>query len=182
MNLPWKTRIALWWDRPRKDTFANSNLSLRKEIHPFSNLLILLPKTPEASHAARMFIQSLQNAIGPQGRIQVRYIAKRINLEYVDARINDRLITYSDEHINRWGLPEQSLLEIIFVSKPEVVIDLNLDFDPVSATIVQKSGAPMRIGFYNEENEKYFNILIERKENQHLEEGYGKIQQLLGLA
>ncbi len=39
----------------------------------------------------------------------------------------------------------------------------------------------MRIGFYNEENEKYFNILIERKENQYLEEGYGKIQQLLGL-
>lgn len=182
MNLPWKTRIALWWDRPRKDTFANPNLSLRKEKYPFSNLLILLPKKPEYSRAARMFIQSLQNAMGPQGRIQVRYIAKRINLEYVEPAINDRLITYSDENINRWGLLEQSFLEIIFVSKPEVVVDLNLDFDPVSATIVQKSGAPMRIGFYNKENEKYFNILIERNENEYLEEGYKKIQQLLGLA
>jgi len=119
--------------------------------------------------------------MGPQGRIQVRYIVKRRNLEYVDPSINDRLITYSDEHVNRWGLPEQSLLEIIFVSRPEVVIDLNVEFDPISAAIVQQSGAPMRIGFYNEENEKYFNILIERKESDYFEEGYLKIQQLLGL-
>lgn len=119
--------------------------------------------------------------MGPKDRIQVRFIAKRMNLEYVDNRINDRLITYSDDHINRWGLLEQSFLDIIFVSKPEVVIDLNIDFDPVSATIVQKSGAPMRIGFYNKDNEKYFNILIERNENEYLEEGYKKIQQLLGL-
>ncbi|MFQ6677689.1 MAG: hypothetical protein ACE5D0_05145 [Fidelibacterota bacterium] len=182
MNLPLKTRIALWWGRHRKDSLFQPNLLLGKEKYPFSNFLILLPKSPESSRAARMFTQSLQNAIGPQGHIQVRYIAKRINLEYVDTAINDRLITYSDENINRWGLPEQSLLKIIFVSKPEVVIDLNLEFDPVSATIVQQSAAPMRIGFYNEENEKYFNILIDRNENEFIENGYKKIQQLLGLA
>jgi len=181
VDLPLKTRVALWWNRSWKDTLANPKLSLSKETYSFSNLLILLPNNPEYSRAARVFIQSLQNAMGPKGRIQVRYIAKRMNLEYVDERINDRLITYSDEHINQWGLLEQSFLEIIFVSKPEVIIDLNLDFDPVSATIVQKSGAPMRIGFYNKDNEKYFNILIDRSENEYLEEGYKKIQQLLGL-
>jgi len=160
---------------------AHPMLSLRQERYPYSNLLVLLPKTEEQSRVARLFIQSLQNAMGPQGRIQVRYIVKRRNLEYVDPSINDRLITYSDEHVNRWGLPEQSLLEIIFVSRPEVVIDLNFEFDPISAAIVQQSGAPMRIGFYNEENEKYFNILIERKESDYFEDGYLKIQQLLGL-
>jgi hypothetical protein len=156
-------------------------LALRKERYPFSNLLVLLPKKPEHSRMARIFIQSLQNAIGSEGRIQVRYIAMRRNLEFIDSSINDRLITYSNEHINRWGLPYKSFLEIVFSSQPDAVIDLNLDFDPVSATIVQQSNAPMRIGFYTEESEQYYNILIDRKGSDYIEKGFLNIQQLLGL-
>jgi len=39
----------------------------------------------------------------------------------------------------------------------------------------------MRIGFYTEESEKYYNILIERKGSEYLEIGFRNIQQLLGL-
>jgi len=72
-------------------------------------------------------------------------------------------------------------LEIVFSSQPDAVIDLNLDFDPVSATIVQQSNAPMRIGFYTEESEQYYNILIDRKGSDYIEKGFLNIQQLLGL-
>ncbi len=173
--------MALRWNLSREKSNSNVGLALRKERYPFSNLLVLLPKKPEHSRMARIFIQSLQNAIGPEGRIQVRYIAMRRNLEFIDSSINDRLITYSNEHLNRWGLPYKSFLEIVFSSQPDAVIDLNLDFDPVSATIVQQSNAPMRIGFYTEESEKYYNILIERKGSEYLEIGFRNIQQLLGL-
>jgi hypothetical protein len=181
MDLPLKTRMALRWNLSRKKSNSNVGLALRKERYPFSNLLVLLPKKPEHSRMARIFIQSLQNAIGPEGRIQVRYIAMRRNLEFIDSSINDRLITYSNEHINRWGLPYKSFLEIVFSSQPDAVIDLNLDFDPVSATIVQQSNAPMRIGFYTEESEQYYNILIDRKGSDYIEKGFLNIQQLLGL-
>jgi len=181
MDLPLKTRMALRWNLSRKKSNSNVGLALRKERYPFSNLLVLLPKKPEHSRMARIFTQSLQNAIGPEGRIQVRYIAMRRNLEFIDSSINDRLITYSNEHINRWGLPYKSFLEIVFSSQPDAVIDLNLDFDPVSATIVQQSNAPMRIGFYTEESEQYYNILIDRKGSDYIEKGFLNIQQLLGL-
>lgn len=181
MDLPLKTRMALRWNLSRKKSNSNVGLALRKERYPFSNLLVLLPKKPEHSRMARIFIQSLQNAIGSEGRIQVRYIAMRRNLEFIDSSINDRLITYSNEHINRWGLPYKSFLEIVFSSQPDAVIDLNLDFDPVSATIVQQSNAPMRIGFYTEESEQYYNILIDRKGSDYIEKGFLNIQQLLGL-
>ena len=181
MDLPLKTRMALWLNRTREKSNGKVGLALRKERYPISNLLVLLPKNPEHSRLARIFIQSLQNAIGPEGRILVRYVAMRRNLEFVDSSINDRLITYSNEHLNRWGLPHKSFLEIIFSTKLDAVIDLNLDFDAVSATIVQQSKAPMRIGFYTEESEKYFNILIERKGSDYIEKGFRNIQQLLGL-
>ena len=87
--------MALWWNRTRKKSNRTIGLALRKERYPLSNLLVLLPKNPEHSRMARIFIQALQNAIGPEGRIQVRYIAMRRNLEHVDSSINDRLITYS---------------------------------------------------------------------------------------
>ena len=173
--------MALRWNLSREKSNSNVGLALRKERYPFSNLLVLLPKKPEHSRMARNFIQSLQNAIGPEGRIQVRYIAMRRNLEFIDSSINDRLITYSNEHLNRWGLPYKSFLEIVFSSQPDAVIDLNLDFDPVSATIVQQSNAPMRIGFYTEESEQYYNIMIDRKGSDYIEKGFLNIQQLLGL-
>ena len=181
MDLPLKTRMALRWNLSREKSNSNVGLALRKERYPFSNLLVLLPKKPEHSRMARIFIQSLQNAIGPEGRIQVRYIAMRRNLEFIDSSINDRLITYSNEHLNRWGLPYKSFLEIVFSSQPDAVIDLNLDFDPVSATIVQQSNAPMRIGFDNEESEEYYKIMIDRKGSDYIEKGFLNIQQLLGL-
>ena len=93
--------MALRWNLSREKSNSNVGLALRKERYPFSNLLVLLPKKPEHSRMARNFIQSLQNAIGPEGRIQVRYIAMRRNLEFIDSSINDRLITYSNEHLNR---------------------------------------------------------------------------------
>ncbi len=173
--------MALRWNLSREKSNSNVGLALRKERYPFSNLLVLLPKKPEHSRMARIFIQSLQNAIGPEGRIQVRYIAMRRNLEFIDSSINDRLITYSNEHLNRWGLPYKSFLEIVFSSQPDAVIDLNLDFDPVSATIVQQSNAPMRIGFDNEESEEYYKIMIDRKGSDYIEKGFLNIQQLLGL-
>ena len=72
-------------------------------------------------------------------------------------------------------------MEIVFSSQPDAVIDLNLDFDPISATIAQQSNAPMRIGFYTEESEQYYNILIDRKGSDYIEKGFLNIQQLLGL-
>jgi len=39
----------------------------------------------------------------------------------------------------------------------------------------------MRIGFYTEESEQYYNILIDRKGSDYIEKGFLNIQQLLGL-
>ncbi len=182
MDLSLKTRLALWWNRPGKHTFTPLALALREQKQVFSNLLVLLPTAPEQSRSAHMFIQSLQNTIGPSAKLHVRYVAKRRNLEYFDSQINDRLITYSKDHLNRWGLPEQSLLEIIITSPPEVVVDLNVGFDPVSVMITKYSRAPLRIGFYHEDSERYYNILIKHGQNRFINEGYSKIQQLLGLS
>ncbi len=180
MDLPVKTRMALWWDRSRGKN-VRTELGLRKEQEPISNILVILPKNPEHSAMTRIFIQSLQNAIGPKSRMQVRFVTMRQNLEYIDSAINDRLITYSNEHVNRWGLPQKSFLDIVFTSRPHAVVDLNRDFDPISASIVQHSKAPMRIGFYSEEKEKYYNILIDGKDENYMDKGYQNIQQLLGL-
>jgi hypothetical protein len=74
VDLPLKTRMALWLNRTREKSNGKVGLALRKERYPISNLLVLLPKNPEHSRLARIFIQSLQNAIGPEGRILVRLL------------------------------------------------------------------------------------------------------------
>lgn len=179
MDIPLKTRLALWWKRPRMND--DPYLYLQKSRLPITNILVLLPKKREQSRIARMFIQSLQNAAGPERRLHIRFVTMRQNLENIDPEITDRLITYSSEHVNRWGLPQQALLDIILPTQPQAVIDLNREFDPVSSIIVQHSRAPLRIGFYTAEKEKYYNILIDAVETDHLGQGYHNIQQLLGL-
>ena len=60
-------------------------------------------------------------------------------------------------------------------------IDLNPDFNPIAITLMQAARAEVKIGYYSRKRERYYNILIDRKNTDFLERGNRYIIQLLGL-
>ena len=61
------------------------------------------------------------------------------------------------------------------------VIDLNPEFNPFATSLTKHIEANIKIGYYSKYAEKYYNILIERKDTDFLERGNSYIIQLLGL-
>ena len=63
----------------------------------------------------------------------------------------------------------------------DAVLDLNQSFAPVSATICQRVSAPIKMSFYSEDGESYYNIMVRRKGEELAESGFREIFQFLGI-
>jgi hypothetical protein len=60
-------------------------------------------------------------------------------------------------------------------------LDLNQEFASASAVISRTVSAPMKMGFYSEEGESYYNIMVRRKGEELAESGFKEIFQILGI-
>ena len=90
-------------------------------------------------------------------------------------------ILYSEEDLNRWGLPGKELVNECEKIKVDALLDLNQEFASASATLSRTITAPMKLGFYSEEGESSYNIMVRRKGEELAESGFKEIFQILGI-
>ena len=131
---------------------------------------------------ARIFLQSVSNAIGPQGTVTTYAVIKHSLLDTLNETFHTQFIPYFQEDVNRWGLPTEDLVKRVLFRDFDALVDLNPKFNPLVAAITYQSQAPLRICFHTPLGEPYFNVTIEKKGTDFLEAGYQNIQQLLGLS
>jgi len=182
MDLPIKTRAALFW---RGLFFGTKNtdasLTLDKNIPELGSVLILLPEAEKYIRIVRIFLQSIQNALGPYPAMKIEYaLAEKSRISY-GTLVKEPLIVYSSSDLNYWGLPKRKLLNKCSGLDINAAIDLNPDFNPIAVTLIQAAKAEVKIGYYSRKGERYYNILIDRKNTDFLERGNSYIIQLLGL-
>ena len=182
MDLPIKTRAALFW---RGLFFGTKNtdapLALDKNIPELGSVLFLLPEAEQYIRVVRIFLQSIQNALGPFPAMKIEYaLAKKSRISY-GSLIKEPFIVYSSSDLNYWGLPKKKLLNKCSGLNINAAIDLNPDFNPIAVTLMQVARAEVKIGYYSRKKERYYNILIDRKKTDFLERGNRYIIQLLGL-
>ena len=182
MDLPIKTRAALFW---RSLFFGAKNtdapLALDKNIPELGSVLFLLPEAEHYTRVVRIFLQSIQNALGPFPAMKLEYALSKIRRISYGSLIKEPFIVYSSNDLNYWGLPKKKLLNKCSGLNINAAIDLNPDFNPIAITLMQAARAEVKIGYYSRKRERYYNILIDRKNTDFLERGYRYIIQLLGL-
>ena len=93
----------------------------------------------------------------------------------------DDYILYSEEDLNRWGLPNKELIRTCNDINVDAVLDLNQEFSSASATLTRAVSSPLKLGFYSEEGEKFYNIMVRRKGEELAESGFKEIFQILGI-
>ena len=182
MDLPIKTRAALFW---RSLFFGTKNtdapLALDNNNPELGSVLFLLPEAEHYIRVVRIFLQSIQNALGPFPVMKIEYVlAKKSRISYGNL-VKEPLIVYSSSDLNYWGLPKRKLLNKCSGLDISAAIDLNPDFNPIAVTLMQAARAEVKIGYYSRKGERYYNILIDRKNTDFLERGNRYIMQLLGL-
>ena len=113
--------------------------------------------------------------------MKIDYALSKRSLIAYEGLIQNPLILFSSDDLNYWGLPNNELINVCKGLDFHAVIDLNPDFNPFASTLIKHIKANIKIGYYSKYAEKYYNILIERKETDFLERGNSYILQLLGV-
>ena len=181
MDFPLKTRLALFFDNIIHKPIKDSVLGVNDNKTSISQVLFILPEEINYSRVARIFIQSIQNALGPDPEMNISYALSKSSLISYEGLIQNPLILFSTENLNYWELPNNELINECKKLDFHAVIDLNPDFNPFASTLIKYIKANVKIGYYSKYAEKYYNIIIERKETDFLEKGNSYILQLLGL-
>jgi hypothetical protein len=60
-------------------------------------------------------------------------------------------------------------------------LDLNQEFSPISATLCGEIVAPLKVGFYSDEGDGFYNIMVRRTGAELAESGFKEIFQILGM-
>ncbi len=182
MELSKKTKAALWWQRLKgKAHSSNQTLSLSNQGQSPGRFLIILPEQSIESDLARRFVQSMRNALGPIAVNQMRIIGPAHIGNLLDLSDFHDFILYGDKDLNRWNLPGKELIWACQRIQVDAVLDLNQSFAPVSATLCQTVTAKLKIGFFSEDGESYYNIMVKRKGEELAESGFKEIFQILGI-
>jgi len=177
-----KTKAALWWNRlSTKKDLGSETMSLSENGRRALRFLIILPEHATQSELAKRFVFSMRNALGPEGINQIRILGPANVGNLINLEDFQDFILYSEIDLNRWGLPGKELIWTCQRIKVDAVLDLNQEFAPISATICSKIIAPFKVGFFSDEGENYYNIMIQRYGTDLVESGFKEIFQILGI-
>ena len=83
--------------------------------------------------------------------------------------------------MNRWRLPDKELILTCNKIKVDAVLDLNQKFSSISATLCGEISAPLKVGFYSDEGEDFYNIMVRTTGEELAESGFKEIFQILGM-
>ena len=176
------TKAALWWHRILTRGKSGSNsLSLKKRGKLPIDFLIILPEHATESDLAKRFLDAMKNALGPRKKRNMKLLGPSGIGNIIEINEFEDYILYTEEDLNRWGLPGKELINTCQKIKVDAILDLNQEFATVSATITRTVTAPLKLGFYSEEGEKFYNIMVRRKGEELAESGFKEIFQILGI-
>lgn len=78
---------------------------------------------------------------------------------------NFEVISYNEESITRFGLPDKSLVKKIFDLKFDVVLDLNRDENLLYSILANIPKSKIVAGFKKENSDFYYNLQIANNQN-----------------
>ena len=176
------TKAAFWWYRFRSKHKRNvKSLSVSTNGKSPDRFLIVLPEHSTETDLAKRFISSMKNALGPKGANQMKILGTTSVGNLLDLTEFHDFILYSEEDLNRWGLPDKELILTCNKIKVDAVLDLNQKFSPISATLCGEISAPLKVGFYSDEGEDFYNIMVRTTGEELAESGFKEIFQILGM-
>ena len=182
MNQLTSSNPLQWLKRLRSGGKLGFNsLAIKKRGKIPISYLIILPEHATESDLAKRFLESMRNALGPRKKRNMKLLGPEIIGNLIDIHEFNDYIFYTDEDLNRWGKPGKELIGACEKIKVDTILDLNQEFAPSSAALSKIIRAPMKIGFYSEEGEKIYNIMIRRKGEDLAESGFKEIFQILGI-
>ena len=123
----------------------------------------------------------MKNALGPYRAKQIKILGNSVVGNLLEINKFKDFILYTEEDLNKLGLPDKELISECNQIEVDAVLDLNQDFSPISATLCAEIIAPIKLGFYSAQGESYYNVMVRRTGEELAESGFKEIFQIIGI-
>ena len=178
----WK-RLRKWWIlqqwRWRQRKRAGTPLSFGKAVSEVQNILICLPTAEKEFRVARYALKFLPTE---DEYHRITFVVPEQFADRVPMRPIDQKITYNGTSRDELGRFRADLQDQVLTKSYQAAVDMNTGFDFGTCLLCHNSEAQIRIGFASQYSHLFYNIEIERPEEQFLlERAYRNIQKLLSL-
>ncbi len=177
MKISCKTRIALtlMLKNKKKRTHSKS-LKLGTGENKIASVAYFLPTSKKYSQYVVQYLIDIS-----KHKLDFKLICYSEVSSMYSASINHSGIIISDKQLNWWGLPEQTTATQIDILNCDAIVDLNPEFDPVHAILINKVKSSLKIGFESNWSHKLYNVTLRIDSSGFIERQYNQINQLLGL-
>jgi len=138
---------------------------LRKANH----VLIYMPTKIEQFGAALKALTRLRQQ-KPDWKMTVLTGLEMVS--FIDSQLQVDIVPYSNEDLNFLGMPKSSFKQLFQKSAFDLAIDFKLQFDPLSITIFQMSGAPIKVCMDSENKSPFYNLGIRVTSTESLTDQY----------
>lgn len=141
-------------------------------------ILVCMPYNQNAFGVAKKFVSNITSDF-PNASFQ--FIIRNDFQNMLNGLTKYGTIIVADKDINVFGLPKNELVQKVFSTSYDIVIDLNDDFHLLSTYLCQKSSASLKICLDNRDRELFYNFYFRTQLHEDLESKYRKLVQYLNV-
>ena len=121
-------------------------------------VLFVLPVDEASAKAAWRFIERFE--LHPK---QVIPVVPSGEVTYAPFQFIGRVHSLRSKDVNRVGLPSKAFSAKLWAEEPDVAFCLTPAFDVAAALLVGASPATFRVGFFSEEAEPFYDLMVSRQ-------------------
>jgi len=172
----WWTLKKIHWER-RKE--SGKPVSFARAVEGVQHILMCLPESEQEFRVARYVLKSLP---AEDEHHQITYLVPKEFAPKIPLRKLDQTIVSNGESRDELGRFTRELHQQILQQDFQAAVDLNTSFDFGTSLLCHDSQAQLRIGFASDYSHLFYNIEIEKPDEEFLlERAYRSIQRLLSL-
>jgi len=140
--------------------------------------LMIFPENKKNSRIAGHFLKLFDKNIK---KAKINFLVNKSIYHSYQFNLPENIITYNEDNINWFKIPKKTFINKIVHEKYDAVIDLHPKFNFFSAFLTLKSNAKTRIGFLSKYSYLFYNLEIDRKNTEFLEQSYLYLRKLLNI-
>jgi len=141
-------------------------------------ILMIFPEEKKNSKVAGYFLKSLDKN---ENNNNIDFLINKSIYHSFQFNLPINVKTYNEHQVNWLNLPKKTFIDNIFDEEYDVVVDMHPKFNFFSAYLTLKSRANTRIGFLSKYSYLFYNIEIDRKNTEFIEQSYLSLKTLLNI-
>ena len=171
-----RLRVGLLYSRFHFRKMKDPALRFTEAVSRARRALVVLPEATRDIASVQWIIRNLSERFS-SGSLTVVATAEQV--QWMKGENQFQILTYTPDDISAWFLPSQQLRGKMKRSTFDVAFDLNTTFTLPGAFLCRESKAPLRVSFFKNYADEFYNFQVSTKSANSLAVAYRNLVRCL---